>query len=299
MKTLAVEFPVAELCRVLQVSRSGYYAWLERKPSRRQLQDQALLPFIQEAFAQGRQTYGSPRVTQELKRQNHRCGRHRVARLMRQASLRAVQKPAFRPRTTESNHKLPIAPNRLQEVPPPAAPNQIWVSDITYIATLQGWLYLAVVMDLWSRKIVGWALANHLKTSLPKEALSRALIERRPPTGLVHHSDRGVQYASRDYQSLLQCWQIRPSMSAQGHCYDNAAMESFFSTLKRDLLHRETWPTHAQVKRALFDYLESFYNPKRLHGALGYQSPVEFEKAITASAKRPSPSYQPSRKSRS
>jgi len=277
VKTLAVEFPVAVLCQVLGVSRSGYYDWLGREPTSRQVADQRLLPLIHKAYEQGRRTYGSPRVTQLLKRQNQLCGRHRVARLMRQAGLRGLQKRAFRPRTTDSNHPLPIAPNRLKKLSSPSELNRVWVSDITYVPTAEGWVYLAAVMDLCSRRIVGWATADHLKSSLVKEALSRALGKRRPPPGLLHHSDRGVQYASQDYRALLRLHQIQPSMSAQGNCYDNASMESFFSTLKTDLIHRQVWRRHSEVKLAIFDYLESFYNRTRLHSALNYRSPAEFE----------------------
>lgn len=280
MKTLAVQFSIPRLCEVLEVSRAGYYAWRRRQPSQRQQRDQQLLPQIRAAYETGRGTYGSPRVTRELKRQRVSCGRHRVARLMRQAGLRGQQRPAFRPRTTDSDHALPIAPNRLKALGSPERPNQVWVSDITYIATLQGWRYLAVVMDLCSRKILGWALADHLKTPLIRQALQRALAHRRPPAGLLHHSDRGVQYASGDYQQLLRAWQITPSMSAAGNCYDNAAIEAFFSTLKRDLIHRQIWCSQEQLRLALFDYLENFYNRSRLHSALGYRSPAQFEKAL-------------------
>jgi len=277
VKTLAVEFPLAQICRVLGISCSGYYAWLKRKPSQRQQADEQLLPLIRQVHLTARQTYGSPRVTEALKEQNQRCGRHRVARLMRQHGLRGVQPRGFCPRTTDSNHRLPIAPNRLKEAPAVRRPNQVWVSDITYIATAQGWLYLAAIMDLCSRKIVGWATADHLKTSLVQEALNRALTQRRPPAGLLHHSDRGCQYASADYRQVLQAHQILPSMSAAGNCYDNANMESFFSTLKTELIHRREWLTHAEVNFALFDYLEIFYNRQRLHSALNYQSPERFE----------------------
>lgn len=277
MKALAVEYPIAEVCGLLAVSRSGYYAWRGRKLSRHDLQDKQLLAQIREVYQQSRQTYGSPRITEQLRREHQRCGRHRVARLMRQAGLAGLQKPAFRPRTTDSNHDLPVAPNRLKSAPEPARPDRTWVTDITYVATAQGWIYLAAVMDLCSRKIVGWATANHLKTSLVKEALSRALIGRRPAPGLLHHSDRGVQYASNDYRTLLRSWSIVPSMSAQGYCYDNAAMESFFSTLKTELIHRQSWNSHHELKLRLFEYIETFYNRKRLHSALNYQSPVDFE----------------------
>jgi transposase InsO family protein len=264
VKTLAVEFPLARLCQTLEVSRSGYYAWQTRKPSRRQVANEKLLPLIVQAHEQSRRTYGSPRVTCQLQRQKHRCGRHRVARLMRSAGVRGLQKRSFRPRTTDSHHGLPIAPNRLKQAPKPAAPDRAWVADMTYIATAQGWVYLAAVMDLYSRKIVGWAVADHLKS-------------RRPSRGLLHHSDRGAQYASRDYRTLLQSNQLLSSMSGQGNCYDNAAMESFFSTLKTELLHRQVWQSQAQVKLAIFDYIETFYNRRRLHSALNYQSPIDFE----------------------
>jgi len=277
VKTLAVEFPTAQVCEVLGLSRSGYYAWLKRKPSQRQLGDQKLLPMIVQVHKDSRCSYGSPRVTQELKRRNHSCGRHRVARLMRRNGVRGLQKRSFRPRTTDSNHGLVIAPNRLKEQPRPAAPDRIWVADITYIDTAQGWLYLAAVMDLYSRRIVGWAVTDHLKSSLAQQALSRALQTRRPCRGLLHHSDRGIQYASQDYKRLLESNQLLCSMSAQGYCYDNAAMESFFSTLKTELLHRQSWHSQAEVRLAIFDYIETFYNRRRLHSALDYQSPAEFE----------------------
>lgn len=280
MKTLAVQFPITTMCEVLKVSRAGYYAWLRRKPSQRRRRDQQLLPLIRAAYDASGGTYGSPRVMRELKTLRVSCGRHRVARLMRQAGLCVQQRPAFRPRTTDSNHLLPIAPNRLKALGPPQRPNQVWVSDITYIDTLQGWRYLAVVMDLCSRKVVGWALAEHLKTPLVSQALKRALSARQPSAGLLHHSDRGKQYASGEYQQLLRAWRMIPSMSAAGHCYDNAAVEAFFSTLKRDLIHRQVWSSQIQLQQALFEYLESFYNRRRLHSALGYRSPAQFERAL-------------------
>jgi transposase InsO family protein len=274
---MAVEFTIGQLCALLEVSRSGYYAWLRRKPSRRQLENEQLVVCIQAIHRQNQQRYGSPRMTRQLRKEQHSCGRHRVARLMRQEGLVGLRKPAFRPRTTDSNHDQPIAPNRLKSAGAPTQPDQVWVADITYVDTVQGWIYLAVVMDLYSRRIVGWAAADHLKTSLAKAALSRALTARRPAPGLLHHSDRGVQYASGEYRSLLQSWDLTASMSAQGYCYDNAAMESFFSTLKTELIHRQQWHSLAQVNLALFNYLEAFYNRRRLHSALNYESPVDFE----------------------
>jgi transposase InsO family protein len=203
-----------------------------------------------------------------------------VARLMRAAGIKARSKRAFRPRTTDSNHPDPIAPNRLKTDPAPTAPNQVWVADLTYVWTLEGWVYLAAVMDLFSRKIVGWSLAPTMETSLVKEALQRALLKRRPPTGLRHHSDRGSQYASSAFRALLQAWQIQPSMSGPACCYDNAAMESFWSTLKTEGQPPSPFENIQSARRAIFNYIETFYNPQRLHSALDYQSPVDFETKI-------------------
>jgi len=277
VKALAVEFDVTLLCRELGVSRSGYYDWLVRQPSARALANRVLLALITQAYNDSRKTYGSPRVTGALRKQKHQCGRNRVARLMRQAGIRGLQRPGFHPQTTDSHHSLEIAPNRLRKAKAPNAPNQVWVADITYIATVQGWLYLAAVMDLYSRKIVGWATADHLKSSLVQEALSRAIAQRDPAPGLIHHSDRGIQYACSEYRQLLRCHGMLASMSAQGHCYDNATMESFFSTLKIELVYRHTWRNRAEAALAIFDYVETFYNRKRLHSSLNYHSPVEFE----------------------
>jgi transposase InsO family protein len=205
---------------------------------------------------------------------------------MRVLQLKVRQKPAFKPKTTDSDHPHPIAPNRLAGSPKPKAPNRVWVSDITYIFTAQGWLYLAAVMDLYSRKIVGWATAPHLKTSLVREALLQAVSSRSPKAGLLHHSDRGVQYASHDYRQLLSSLKALPSMSSKGNCYDNAAMESFWSTLKTESLHQHQFPTRHAAHLAIFDFIETFYNPKRLHSALDYQSPVDFERSITHEEKQ-------------
>ena len=211
-----------------------------------------------------------------LRQEGLSCSRNRVARHMRALGLRARQKKAFKPRTTDSHHPHPIAPNRLTGIRP-QAPNKVWVSDITYVSTRQGWVYLAGVMDLYSRKIVGWATANHLRSSLVKEALNQAVAARSPGCGLLSHSDRGVQYASGDYRQLLEKISSVPSMSAAGCCYDNAAMESFWSTLKTEWLHGKDFRTQQEAELAIFDYIETFYNPRRLHSALGYQSPVDFE----------------------
>jgi len=277
VKALAVEFDVALLCRELRVSRSGYYAWLKREPSARALANRILLAMITKASEASRKTYGSPRITQALNKQKHPCGRNRVARLMRQVGLRGLQRRGFHPQTTDSDHSLEIAPNRLRKAKAPSAPNQIWVADITYIPTVQGWLYLAAVMDLYSRRIVGWATADHLKSSLVQEALTRAIAKRGPAPGLIHHSDRGIQYACSEYRRILSCHGMIASMSAQGHCYDNATMESFFSTLKLELVYRQSWPDRAKAALAIFDYVETFYNRQRLHSSLNYHAPAEFE----------------------
>ena len=274
---MAKEYPLIDLCLVLGVARSTYYAWRARRPSQRAQQNELLRAKIGGLFRAHRQVYGSPRLAVCLQRQGIACSRNRVARHMRALQLKARQKRAFKPKTTDSRHDQPIAPNRLAQTPAPRAANRIWVTDITYVLTAQGWLYLAAVMDLYSRKIVGWATSDSLATSLATAALQQALDRRRPAAGLLHHSERGCQYAARSYRQVLQARKIRPSMSAQGHCYDNAAMESFWSTLKTEWLHQHAFQNHQHAHSAIFDYIETFYNPKRLHSALGYRSPVDFE----------------------
>ena len=280
IQELATEFPVQTLCLALQVGRSGYYRWLKSEPGVRERSNLRLLHHIHQAHLESRQTYGSPRVTWHLKRQNIACSRNRVARLMKIHHIRAAQKRPFQPRTTHSRHGEPAAPNRLKLLPAPVQPDQAWAADITYIWTMAGWVYLAAVMDLCSRRIVGWSIRCSLETSLVKEALEQALVVRRPVPGLLHHSDRGIQYASSAFRALLLSHKIVPSMSAKGHCYDNAAMEAFWSTLKSELIHQHLFRDLAHAKLAIFDYIETFYNPKRLHSALGYQSPVEFERQL-------------------
>ena len=277
----AAEYSVKDLCRTLQVSRSGFYRWHQRVPGSRAQANEQLLKHIQQAHADSRQTYGSPRLTRQLQRQNVPCSENRVARLMKRHGIRARGKRPFRPRTTDSRHWERPAPNHLQEQGHPTQINQAWAADITYIRTLTGWVYLAAILDLCSRKIVGWSISPSLETSLVKEALHQALAMRRPAAGLLHHSDRGIQYASSAFQALLHSFQIIPSMSAKGNCYDNATMESFWSTLKTELIHRRDFHDLAAVRLAVFDYIETFYNRRRLHSALGYQSPVEFEQQLT------------------
>lgn len=275
---MASDYSIADLCAALRVPRSSYYAWRPRLPGRRAQANQSLRTALTGLFEDYREVYGSPRLTVCLRRVGIPCSRNRVARHMRALNLKARQKRAFRPRTTDPNHPHPIAPNALATMAKPRAVDRIWVSDITYVLTRQGWLYLAAVMDLYSRKIVGWATADHLKTSLVASALKNAISARSPKPGLLHHSDRGGQYASSDYRYLLASLKALPSMSGKGNCYDNAAMESFWSTLKTEWLHRQQFQTHHQACSAIFDYIETFYNPKRLHSALGYRSPVEYER---------------------
>jgi putative transposase len=274
---MAVDYPILDLCTVLRVPRSSYYAWVRRPPSRRAGENQRLRQHLKSLFMAHRQVYGSPRLTICLKRLGMDCSRNRVARHMRELQLKARQKRAFKPKTTDSNHDQPIAPNRLAQQAKPTTVNKVWVSDITYVFTAQGWLYLGAVMDLCSRKIVGWATSDSLQTALVSQALQVALAQGRPA---LHHSDRGCQYASSAYRALLARQQITPSMSAAGNCYDNAAMESFWSTLKTEWLHQHHFQTRQQAQLAIFDYIETFYNPKRLHSALGYQSPVDFERTL-------------------
>ena len=276
MNALKADYQVEQLAQTLEVSLSGFYRHQEKAEGARAREDRELASKIKPIFGQSRRTYGSPRIRAALSRQGQRCGKNRIARLMRENGLRARQKRRFVPRTTQSDHDLPVAPNRLAEVPTPNRPDQVWVVDITYIPTVEGWIYLAVVLDACSRKVVGWAVAPSLETSLVTEALKRARRHRFPSPGLLHHSDRGSQYASSAYRALLATFQITASMSRTGNPYDNALAESFFATLKTECFE-QTPATRAEARLKLFDYIETFYNPRRLHSALGYKSPVEFE----------------------
>jgi transposase InsO family protein len=273
------QYSILALCRELEVSPSGYYDWSERQtsPGPRALENQLLATRITELHEKSRETYGSPRMVMELRKSGARHGRNRVARLMKQEGLCGRQKARYRVQTTDSNHDEPIAPNRLAEAPKATAPNQIWVADITYIQTGESWLYLAAVMDLYSRKIIGWAMGEYIDTALVLKALFMALLHRQPPAGLLFHSDRGVQYASADYRSALTHAGLVASMSRKGNCYDNAAMESFWSTLKLELVYRREFQTRAHARSEIFDYIEVFYNRQRSHSSLGCLSPVDFE----------------------
>jgi len=239
--------------------------------------NQTLTQQVAAIHAQSRQTYGSPRIVATLRQQGCHHGRARIARLMKAAGLCGRQKARYRVHTTDSNHDHPIAPNHLAQAPKATAPNQLWVADITYVETQEGWLYLAGILDLYSRKIVGWAMSERIDTPLVLKALGMALLHRQPPTKLLLHSDRGVQYASGDYRQALKAAGLEASMSRKGNCYDNATMESFWSTLKLELIYRRDFATRAQARTEIFDYIETFYNRQRAHSSLDYHSPVDFE----------------------
>ncbi len=272
------QYPVKLMCQVLGVSISGYYGWGQRPISQREKANQGLLAQIKVVHQANYQSYGSPRVHAELVEQGWRCGHNRVARLMLQHGIRAKQ--IKRRQVTTLRHEAdPVAPNLLERNFEAQAPNQKWLTDFTYIPTQQGWLYLAAVLDLYSRKIVGWAMAETMSTELTLSALQMALQQRQPEAGLLHHSDRGSQYTSQSYQTVLKQHQLQVSMSGAGNCYDNAPMESFFGTLKTELTHHQAYLTRAQARADIFAYIEAFYNRRRRHSALGYQSPEQFEQS--------------------
>jgi len=273
------DHPILRLCLHLEVSASGYYDWQRRlsRPGQRAMEDQALAQEIGRIHTRSRETYGAPRVEKEL-RQKGRChGRNRVARLMKEQGLCGRHKGRYRVQTTDSNHDQPLAPNLMAQTAPATAPNQIWVGDITYIQTQEGWLYLAAVLDRYSRKIVGWSMSERIDTDLVLKAFDMAFLQRQPTAQILFHSDRGVQYASADYRHRLTQAGLLASMSRQGNCYDNATMESFWSTLKLELVYRTVFVSRAQARSQIFDYIEAFYNRQRTHSALDYLSPVDFE----------------------
>jgi len=270
------------MCKTLRVSRSGFYAWINRDESGRSRDNRRLTALIREAFEESRGIYGAPRVHRRLRHRGESCGRNRVARLMRDANLQSKTRCRYRLKTTDSSHDHPIAPDHVARDFQASKPNEIWVSDMTYIKTGEGWLYLAVTMDLFSRKIVGWSMAPTMHTKVVVDALTMAIDQRRPDAGVVHHSDRGSQYASDAFRSVLSRHGVVPSMSRKGNCYDNAAMESFFHTLKSELVRHECYASHAEARASLFDYIEAFYNRTRIHSTLGYLSPVEFERAANS-----------------
>ena len=280
IEELGGEHPVAELCDLLSVARSGYYAWSTGSEGANARLNAELSGRIQELFQGNRQRYGSPRITAGLRREGYGCNHKRVERLMRGLGLRARERKRFQPRTTDSRHGHPIAANLLLEGDAPERSDQVWVTDITYLPTAEGWLYLAGVMDLYSRRIIGWSMQETLETCLPLQALNMALRQRGRPLNVVHHSDRGCQYASQEYRAELAAHQLTPSMSRKGNCYDNAAMESFWSTLKTELPEATAGLGAAEVRKRVFEYIESYYNRARFHSALGYRSPVDFEQQL-------------------
>lgn len=276
MKT---DHPITLLCETLEVSRSGYHAWASGDNQRRVRADEALRPKLRAVFAATRQSYGYPRMTLELRAQGEQIGKARVARLMREEGLRGRQRGRFRPRTTDSNHAGPIAPNRLAESGPITACDQVWQTDITYLHTRAGWLYLAVVIDSHSKRVLGWAFSPSLETGFVIVALLMAIRRRggRCAPGLLLHSDRGVQYASERFRAQLAAHRITASMSRRGNCYDNARAEAFFSTLKIEPVYRHDFHDHHHARQVVFEWIEAFYNLRRRHSSIGYLSPVDFE----------------------
>jgi transposase InsO family protein len=271
---------VAQLCRVVQVAPSGYYAWRQRPPSRRSQANRVLLEQIRALHARSRCTYGAPRIHADLQARQQRVSRKRVARLMRQAGLVGRPPRRFR-RTTDPDEQAQVQ-DLVQRQFTAMAPDQKWFADITYVRTWEGWLYLAVIIDSYSRKVVGWSMADHLRTELATAALNSALTTRRPRPGLIHHSDRGVQYTSSAYSKLLSAHDARQSVGRPGTCWDNAVAESFFATLKSELIYRHVWPTRREAELAIFEFIAGWYNQHRRHSTLGYSSPADVERRTSA-----------------
>ena len=274
-------WPVRLLCAALAICPSGYYAWRQRSPSAQQQRHDALLVEIRAIHAEVKQRYGSPRLHAELNGRGHACCVNTVAKLMRDNDIRAKTARRFRVRTTDSDHDLPVADNLLDRQFDPPAANEVWVADITSIPTREGWVYLAAVEDLFSRRVVGWAMADHMDSRLVVDALELAVQRRLPEEGLLSHSDRGSQYASAHYQALLARHGLTCSMSRKADCWDNAPMESFFASLKKELVHGADFATRAEARAAIFEYIEVFYNNQRRHSSLGYLSPAEYEQSAT------------------
>ena len=272
-------WPIRLMCRVLEVSASGYYAWRKRPESPRKQANKKLLGDVQRLHRLHRGRYGSPRIHAALREEGIVASPGRVARLMRRHGLRALAGRKFKPCTTDSRHDLAIAPNLLEQEFVATAPNQIWLTDITYLPTGEGWLYLAAVLDMATRKIVGWSMRSHMRTELPLAALMMAAQRQRPGEGLIHHSDRGSQYAAADYRKYIASIKAVASMSKTACCYDNAPMESFFHSLKVELVHQQKWAIREDAKRDLFQYIEGYYNRVRIHSALGYKTPEQAERS--------------------
>ena len=280
--------PIETACAVLDVSTSGYYAWKNRKASPRQQRDMVLLAHVRAQFSNSNGTYGSPRMHVELREEGIEVGLHRVARIMQENGLKARQKTRFK-KTTDSDHGGLVAPNLLDQDFSAEGPNEKWGVDISYVWTAEGWLYLAIVLDLFSRKIVGWAISDRMKRGLAMEALRRALVLRKPLPGLIHHSDRGSQYCSHDYHRLVSDHGLIASMSGSGNCYDNAMVETVFKTIKTELIWRTSYTSRWQATKAIGAYIEGFYNPRRRHSSLGYTSPAAFEQAFHATIRQEQP----------
>lgn len=281
IKKHAAQTPVNRLCRLMEVSRAAYYEWMRRVPTATDQENKSLTELIITSFKKSRRTYGTRRLKQELFKQNRQISRRRIGRLMNEANLSCKTKRKFKV-TTDSRHNLPVADNHLNRQFSVEKPNQVYVGDITYISTQEGWLYLAVVIDLYSRQVVGWSMAEHMKTKLVNDALLMAMWKRKPDKGLLWHTDRGSQYASESHRALLEQHGISQSMSRRGNCWDNAVAESFFHTLKTELIHHHKLETRDQARRLVFEYIEVFYNRERLHSANGYRSPVDFEAQLMA-----------------
>ena len=274
-------FPVVFMCSELEISTSGYYAWRGREPSKHATDDEALTKEIVKSHLESRRTYGSPRIHADLKEAGRRTSRKRIIRLMGAQDIAARRKKRFR-RTTDSKHAFPIADNLLERDFHVDEPNRVWVTDITYVWTREGWLYLAAIVDLYSRVVVGWAMSSTIDRKLCLDALAMAVAARRPPPGLIHHSDRGSQYASGDYRRALDVNKMLCSMSRKGDCWDNAVAESFWSTIKAELIHDVDFPSRATAEQAIFEYIEVFYNRRRRHSTIGYRTPVQQEEIYEA-----------------
>jgi transposase InsO family protein len=276
MKDNSKLFPVEKMALVLKVSRSSYYAWLNSGPSAHELRDKELQKEITRIFNENRKQYGSPRVYKELHGTEFSCARSRVARLMHKNGLVARQKRRFKV-TTDSSHSYPVSPNLVNQNFSMDSINECWVSDITYIETMEGWLYLCSIIDLFSRRVVGWSMASHIRADLAIDALNMAFLNREPSEGLIFHSDRGIQYASTTFRGKLKSYKMIQSMSRKGNCWDNAPAESFFSTLKMEEVYNKKYRTREEAKQSIFEYIEVFYNRQRSHSFLDYTSPVKYE----------------------
>jgi putative transposase len=287
---LAEPGETAMACRLLGASRSGYWSWQRRRPGRRTRENIELTGHLRRIHEESKKTYGVPRMVPELKKLGWRVSRNRVARLMKKAGLRGLQRRGWRPTTTKSKHSLPVSPNLLQDRRPVLVPGKVWVADITYIGTQEGWLYVAAVMDLGSRRIVGWVSGSRMKADLVTGAVRQAIDRGCSPSGMIHHSDRGSQYASTECRQLLQRAGISCSMSHPGNCYENAEMESFWSTLKTECVYRGRYQTRQEAHLVVFSYIEGFYNRRRLHSSLGYRSPEEYEAQFRTQSTYPSTS---------